>query len=270
MLENLGTLVLALLGFSVLILAHETGHCVAAKLCGVQVNEFWIGMGPTLLKKQMGETLYCLKLFPVGGACVMEGEDGESTELRYCGREEGWKNVPVEPSPRAFPKAKRWKRFIILVAGVAMNFLVGYLILLALYLHNDAPFWVIARAAFLHAIDYGKLVWLSLYELVTGSVGMDQLSGPVGVTGAMMDIVVQYGFRQFAALVSFISINLGVMNLLPIPGLDGGRILFLLIEAIRRKPMKQEIEGYINTAFILALFALIIYATGNDIMRLMQ
>ncbi len=97
---------------------------------------------------------------------------------------------------------------------------------------------------------------------------MDQLSGPVGVTGAMMSMVTDYGFKQYAALVSFISVNLGVMNLLPIPGLDGGRILFLLIEAIRRKPMRQEIEGYINAAFMIALFAVIIYATGNDIMRL--
>lgn len=71
-------------------------------------------------------------------------------------------------------------------------------------------------------------------------------------------------------MVAFISVNLGVMNLLPIPGLDGGRILFLLIEAVRRKPMRQEVEGYINAAFMIALFAVIIYATGNDIMRLIS
>ena len=85
-----------------------------------------------------------------------------------------------------------------------------------------------------------------------------------------MDMVVNYGFKQYAAMVAFISVNLGVMNLLPIPGLDGGRILFLLIEAVRRKPMRQEVEGYINAAFMIALFAVIIYATGNDIMRLIS
>ena len=69
------TLLLAILGFSVLILVHEAGHCIAAKLCGVQVNEFWLGMGPSLVSKRIGETVYCLKLFPIGGACVMEGED---------------------------------------------------------------------------------------------------------------------------------------------------------------------------------------------------
>lgn len=250
------TLLLALVGFGVLILVHEAGHCVAAKLCGVQVNEFWLGMGPTLLRKRFGETLYCIKLLPVGGACLMEGEDGT---------EEG-----LLPSPRSFPRASRWKRFIIMIAGVAMNFLVGYLIMLALYAvsNPDVGFFRVMRAAFLHSVNYAQLVWRGLYELVTGSVGMDQLQGPVGVTSVMMDTVLQYGFKQYASLVAFISVNLGVMNLLPIPGLDGGRILFLLIEAVRRKPMRQEIEGYINAAFLIALFAVIIYATGNDIMRL--
>ena len=236
------TLLLAILGFSVLILVHEAGHCIAAKLCGVQVNEFWLGMGPSLVSKRIGETVYCLKLFPIGGACVMEGEDL-------------LENPGFIPSPRSFPRAKRWKRFVILVAGVAMNFLIGYLIMLVLYFvsNPDISFLRVARAAMLHSVDYAQLVWRSLYELVTG---------------AMMDMVVNYGFKQYAALVAFISVNLGVMNLLPIPGLDGGRILFLLIEAVRRKPMRQEIEGYINAAFMLALFAVIIYATGNDIMRM--
>ena len=139
------------------------------------------------------------------------------------------------------------------------------------YVSNPGvPFLRVAGAALAHSSDYAQLVWRSLYELVTGSVGMDQLSGPVGVTGAMMDMVVNYGFKQYAAMVAFISVNLGVMNLLPIPGLDGGRILFLLIEAVRRKPMRQEVEGYINAAFMIALFAVIIYATGNDIMRLIS
>lgn len=251
------TLLLAILGFSLLILVHEAGHCVAAKLCGVQVNEFWLGMGPTLLSKRFGETLYCIKLLPIGGACVMEGEDPMENQGRL-------------PSPRSFLRAKRWKRFLILVAGVSMNFLIGYLIMLVLYTVSNpgVDFFRIVRAAFLHSADYAKVVWQGLYELVTGRVGMDQLQGPVGVTSFMMDAVVQYGFKQYASLVAFISVNLGVMNLLPIPGLDGGRILFLLIEAIRRKPMRQEVEGYINAAFMIALFAVIIYATGNDILRL--
>ncbi len=255
--QTLVTFFLAVLGFSVLILVHEAGHCIAAKICGVQVNEFWLGMGPTLFSRRLGETLYCLKLLPIGGACVMEGEDP-------------LENPAAMASPRSFPRAKRWKRFLILVSGVLMNFLIGYLIMLVLYRISNpgAALLQIAQAALAHSAEYAQLVWRSLYELITGTVGMDQLSGPVGVTGAMMDMVIHYGLKQYAALVAFISVNLGVMNLLPIPGLDGGRILFLLIEAVRRKPMRQEIEGYINAAFMIALFAVIIYATGNDIMRI--
>ena len=255
--QTVFTFLLAILSFSALILVHEAGHCVVAKRCGVKVEEFWLGMGPTLACKKLGGTLYCLKLFPIGGACMMEGEDPMD-----IGKD----------SPHSFLRAKRWKRFAILVAGVVMNFVVGYLILLAIYFFSNpgAPFLRVAQVAGLHSRDYAQLVWRSLYELVTGKVGMDQLSGPVGVTGAMMDMAANYGLLQFASMVSFISINLGVMNLLPIPGLDGGRIFFLLIEAVRRKPMRQEVEGYINAAFMIALFAVIIYATGNDIMRILR
>lgn len=249
------TLLLAILGFSVLILVHEAGHCVAAKLCRVQVNEFWLGMGPTLFSRKVGETLYCLKLFPIGGACVMEGEDlleGESASLR------------------SFPRAKRWKRFIILAAGVLMNFLVGYLIMLVLYYVSNpgVPFLRVAGAALAHSSDYAQLVWRSLYELVTGSVGMDQLSGPVGVTGAMMDMVVNYGFKQYAAMVAFISVNLGVMNLLPIPALDGGRLVFLLIEAVRRKRINPDKEGMVHFVGLMLLMALMVFVMFNDIRQL--
>ena len=94
-LSNLIGIVLALIGFGVLIMVHELGHLVAAKKSGVKVEEFWIGMGPQLLKKQMGETTYYLRLLPIGGACVMEGEDSEAV------------------SERSFGKASRPRRFII-------------------------------------------------------------------------------------------------------------------------------------------------------------
>ena len=114
MLANIFWIVIALLGFGLLITAHELGHCIAAKRGGVQVEEFWIGMGPKLLQKQIGETNYCLCLLPIGGACVMSGEDQESD------------------NPRAFGNAKWHTRFIILIAGVMMNFILGFVILLCL------------------------------------------------------------------------------------------------------------------------------------------
>ena len=106
----------AILLFSLLIFVHELGHFAAAKLSGVQVNEFSMFMGPLLWSKQIGETTYSLRLIPIGGFCAMEGEDGGSD------------------NPRSFDKAAWWKRLIILVAGAAMNFLVGVLIMVAIYL----------------------------------------------------------------------------------------------------------------------------------------
>ena len=106
----------AILLFSLLIFVHELGHFAAAKLSGVQVNEFSMFMGPLLWSKQIGETTYSLRLIPIGGFCAMEGEDGGSD------------------NPRSFDKAAWWKRLIILVAGAAVNFLVGVLLMVAVYL----------------------------------------------------------------------------------------------------------------------------------------
>ena len=110
------SILFAILLFSFLIFIHELGHFVAAKLSGVQVNEFSMFMGPALWKKQVGETLYSLRLIPIGGYCAMEGEDGGSD------------------NPRSFHKAAWWKRLIILVAGAAMNFIVGVALMILVYL----------------------------------------------------------------------------------------------------------------------------------------
>ena len=112
------SIILAILAFGVLVIVHEFGHFITAKRGGVQVNEFWIGMGPTLLKHEHKGTLYCLKLLPFGGACVMEGEDGESE------------------NEHAFGKAKLPRRMLIVCAGALMNFLVGFLIVLAVMRPN--------------------------------------------------------------------------------------------------------------------------------------
>ena len=108
-------IILAILIFGVLIASHELGHFLAAKWSNVKVNEFSIGMGPAVFKKQKGETLYSIRLIPIGGYCAMEGEDEETD------------------NPRAFSKAKWWKRLIILVAGAVMNFLAGILLLGIVY-----------------------------------------------------------------------------------------------------------------------------------------
>lgn len=338
-------IILAILAFGMLVIVHEFGHFITAKRGGVQVNEFWIGMGPTLLKKEHNGTLYCLKLMPFGGACVMEGEDEESE------------------SAHAFGNASLPRRMLIVAAGALMNFLVGFLIVLAVIQPNgpnggyivstldsvdpastaaaegglqagdeilevdgynillrsdfemalsrgaDTTYEIVVRrdgekvtlpAVVLEAtiegedgrkmigltfaeqpdsigmhikmavrtsLNYARLVWVSLGMLVSGQVGVDQLSGPVGVA-SVMATTASYSISAFLQLVAFISINLGVMNLLPLPALDGGRLVFLIIEGIRRKPVPAKYEGYIHAAGLMLLLALMVYVTGQDILRI--
>ena len=103
--------------------------------------------------------------------------------------------------------------------------------------------------------------------LVSGQVGVDQLSGPVGVAEVMADTA-KYSMISFFQLVAFISINLGVMNLLPLPALDGGRLVFLIIEGIRRKPVPPKYEGYVHAAGLMLLLMLMVYVTGQDVLRI--
>lgn len=338
-------IILAVLAFGALVVVHELGHFITAKRGGVQVNEFWIGMGPTLIKKEYHGTVYCLKLLPFGGACVMEGEDGESE------------------SEHAFAKASLPRRMLIVCAGALMNFLVGFLIVLAVIQPNgpeggyiistlasvdpastaagegglragdtilkvdgyhvlqredfntalargaDTVYEVVVRrdgervtlpAVRMEAavegedgrkligltfaeqpatfglrlsmsarasVNYARLVWSSLGQLVSGKVGVDQLSGPVGVAEVMADTA-KYSMVYFFQLVAFISINLGVMNLLPLPALDGGRLVFLVLEGIRRKPVPPKYEGFVHAAGLMLLLALMVYVTGQDIFRI--
>lgn len=336
-------IILAILAFGVLVIVHEFGHFITAKRGGVQVNEFWIGMGPTLLKHEHKGTLYCLKLLPFGGACVMEGEDGESE------------------NEHAFGKAKLPRRMLIVCAGALMNFLVGFLIVLAVMQPNGPNggyivstiasvdpastaagdlkagdeilkidgYHILVRSDFetalsrtasathkvtvrregekvtlpsvkleatvtdangnkrigiafaelpdslgMHlsmsvrtAVNYARLVWSSVGMLVSGQVGVDQLSGPVGVAEVMADTA-KYSMISFFQLVAFISINLGVMNLLPLPALDGGRLVFLIIEGIRRKPVPPKYEGYVHAAGLMLLLMLMVYVTGQDVLRI--
>ena len=337
---------MALLGFGLLVVMHEFGHLIAAKRGGITVKEFWVGMGPKLLTKRFGETEYSLCLLPLGGACVMEGENGDA-----------------DPKPGSFMLASRPRRFLVLIAGVTMNLLVGVAILFCLSLGQEA--WVapridsfydgftaegenglmagdrilsidgytvllgadvsaglarggadgvfeitvrrggrivaLADLAMSADIDLGdgrmgyglmltaepldlssrvylaaatavsdvRLVWNSVVDLVTGRVGVDMLSGPVGVTTVLADTAAS-SLPAYWNLVAFISINLAVMNLLPIPGLDGGRILLLAVETVRRRPLNPKFENYINAAGLVLLLALMLYITGNDFFRLLS
>ena len=113
-------IILGIIAFGLLIAVHELGHFLAAKACKVKVNEFSIGMGPAIFKKQGRETLYSLRLLPIGGYCAMEGEDDDSAD------------------PRSFGKQRRWKKLIILAAGAFMNFLLGFIIVLIIFSQAQA------------------------------------------------------------------------------------------------------------------------------------
>lgn len=351
------TILFAILLFSFLIFIHELGHFLAAKLSGVQVNEFSIFMGPALWKKQIGQTLYSLRLIPIGGYCAMEGEDGTSD------------------NPRAFDKAAWWKRLIILVAGAAMNFLVG-LILLGIYFAPSEGFVVpvvsqIAQGCSLAQNDgiregdrllkvdgeriyaagdvelllnlnpgqthdflvlrngeklllsdvltekrafpdgtggtqlrYGfsftaekatfgsilaqvsntaanmvRTVRLSLQMLLTGRAGLKDIGGPVMIVDQMAQLAGASDTTYHAAMSliyfgAFIAINLAVMNLLPIPALDGGRVLFLLItvviEKITGKKVNPKYEGMINGVGMMLLMALMAVVMFKDILFLFK
>ncbi len=123
------------------------------------------------------------------------------------------------------------------------------------------------QQAVYRSVDFARLVWISLSDLVTGKVGMDQLSGPVGVTDVLAQTA-QSSMQSFFLLVAFISINLGVMNLLPLPALDGGRLLFVLIELLARRPVPRRYEGYIHLGGFAVLMLFMLYVTCQDILRM--
>ena len=300
-------IIAALLVFGILIAVHELGHFLAAKACGVRVNEFAIGMGPKLLHFRKGETTYSLRLFPIGGFCSMEGED-QSSE-----------------NPNAFEKKAVWRRMLVVLAGAFMNLVLGFVLITVLLctsilsatdliyklqttetdsydvtvkrdgarvvvenvkFHNDNtdglldfavegksknPVNVVTYAAKDTAAT-AKLIWMSLVELVSGKYSLQDLSGPVG-TVSVIEQAASSGenllerVQSVMNLTIFITVNVGVFNLLPIPGLDGSRFVFLLIEAIRRKPVPKNREAMVHLIGMAALFLLMILVTVQDITR---
>ena len=346
-------ILLAILIFGVLIAIHEFGHFAVAKACGVKVEEFAVGMGPAVWKKQKGETLYALRAIPIGGYCAMAGEDTSSED------------------PRAFTNAPVWKRFLILCAGSFMNFLLGFVIVLLLYsgaeafrapildgfmdgcpyegaealqkgdrfykidghriyeyydvsdflsrgdgvydivvIRNgekvtlkdfpmvpveyegyeskmygfyfgveDATPLVKLRASWETCMGFGRMVWQGLEQLLTGKVGVKDLSGPVGIVDLMAETgeqakSVKDGVSSILYLGAFIAVNLAIMNMLPIPALDGGRVFLLLVtalvEALIGRKLDPKYEGYIHAAGMVLLLALMAFVMFNDVLRIVR
>lgn len=242
--------IIFLLGF--LIIIHEGGHFLVAKLCKVRVNEFSIGFGPKLWSKQGKETKYELRLIPFGGFVNMEGEEEHSEK-------EG-----------SFSKASIPKRFAIIVAGALVNILFGILAYIILLM---VRYYTVVEPNIIESISYafsstGTLIYAmfdSIVQLFSGKVSLNDMVGPVGISQMISQTS---GLSQFVYLLALISVSLGITNLLPFVPLDGGKALLLIIEAIRRKPLKQETELKIQSIgfFILIVFSVLV--AYNDILRL--
>ena len=339
-------IVLAVLVFSLIVFVHELGHFLLAKMNKIRVDEFSIGMGPRLLTTVKGETRYSIKLFPIGGSCMM-GEDDVD-----------------DMSEGSFNSKSVWARIAVVAAGAIFNFLLAFVfaVIIVGYAGYDEPIisgvvpgfsaeaegmqegdrivrmngkkinlWrevtyynmfhagetvelVFERDGKKHevtivpkqdengsylmgvtspaeykkanvftAMQYGVYevkFWIattleSLKMLVTGGVGVDQLSGPVGIVNVVDDTYQQskdYGvvvvLMQMLNIGILLSANLGVMNLLPLPALDGGRLVFLVIEAIRGKRVAPDKEGMVHFVGMMLLFALMIFVLFNDIKRI--
>ncbi len=245
--------IIFLLGF--LIFIHEGGHFIVAKLCKVKVKEFSIGFGKIIWQKQKKETKYTLRLIPLGGFCNMEGESEESDD-------EG-----------SFSKASVWKRMAIILAGATVNILFGILVYFLIISTVAIQFMDPAKDTIFNRIYYGAkntgVFIISIFEsiktLFAGGIATDQMVGIVGISEV---VVKTTGIINYIYLLAVISVSLGVTNLLPIPALDGGKILILIIEIIRGKPMKVETEAKIQLIGFSIIFALFLLVTYNDILRI--
>ena len=332
---------LALLLLGMLIMAHEAGHYLAARACGIEVQEFAMGMGPCLLKwKNKNGTQFSLRVFPIGGFCQFYGEDEDLSD------------------PRAFNNQKVSKRFLTVLSGPAMNFIVAFLVIV-LYLSAIGLFDTVPKVYAVEenaavaglmvgdeikrvngkaiketndiiaeiSASEGKSVTLdvkrnsgeqeivitpfydeqaqryrvgftfdqervrlplaisvpfsasynlknatlivdTLKDLITTGEGADEVTGPVGTVYVIREETKKGGLDVYMQLLSVISMNLGLINLLPLPGLDGSRILFLAYEGIRRKPVKREIEGAIHMAGLALLMGLMVVLTYRDIVQI--
>lgn len=348
------TILFFILIFGVVVIAHEFGHFLLAKLNGIHVVEFSVGMGPTIAAFHKGDTKYSLKLLPIGGACMFEGEDGVQ-------QKEG------EEQPGAFYHANVWARIACVLAGPIFNLILGFLIALIIVsvpninialpivaevtqdgaaieagfqpgdrivsidgekiylfdelalimkLHDGESMDVVLerngekikttltpvynqeadtyymgittnsyienkgvsifRYAWYEMRYCVKATYKSLSMLVQGRVNRQDVAGPVGiavnVVGATYENTKAYGWHtvllNMLNITLLLSVNLGILNLLPIPALDGGRLFFMLIEVVRGKPIPPEKEGIIHFIGFVFFMALMVLVFFNDLVNI--
>lgn len=351
------TIILFILIFGVVVISHEFGHFLLAKANGIHVIEFSVGMGPTIAKFTKGDTIYSLKLLPIGGACMFEGEDGLKTENG-------------ESSEGSFLNASVWSRISCVLAGPIFNFLLAFIVALIMvnmviadedtafrdvvvsevvegspaeaaglatgdrilsidgdktYLYEDiylftltadgsevpikyerngeryetslAPAYDEASGRYLMGVSFGepaeltakdsvRYAWYqmrysavsvvkSLGMLVRGQVGREDVAGPVGIAAAVgetYESAKEYGWdmvvQQMLNFTLILSVNLGILNLLPLPALDGGRLVFLLLELVRGKPVPADKEGMVHFIGLVFFMILMVFVLFNDLVNI--
>ena len=343
-------IILFILILGSIVFVHEFGHFIFAKICGVYVYEFALGMGPKLISKKGKETEYSLRAIPIGGFCQMAGEDLDADKEKKI------------PKNRQLQSKSAFQRFLIMFFGPANNFIFAILILFFIALiwggttmdpvvskleknypavkagiekgdtitkidnhkitSSDDMTLYLAVAnpttktkievvknngtkktykikpkkekvqgqevykygisikhgkthGFINSFKYTfkktksifKQMFITIGYLFTGGIKLTQLSGPVGIYN-VVGASSKTGIANILYLVAFLSINVGVINLIPLPAFDGGHILFIIIEKIKGSPVKPETENMIHTIGLFLLMLLMIFITFNDILKL--
>ncbi len=261
------TIVIFIVVLVVLIVVHEFGHFVVAKWAGMKVEEFGLGYPPRAATfATMGETRYTLNWIPFGGFLKILGEDGVPGGL---------------PDPRAFTSRSRHLQALVLVAGIAMNLFLAWVLLSIVLMapRQVSPHEFVAGKALIPAFIEGAVLTSTATQAVavgladfflgvfTLRADFSQVSGPVGIAGVVGDAA-RAGWQQLFSLSALISINLALINLIPIPALDGGRLLFVAIEALLRRPLNPAIAGRVNMVGFMALILLMVVVTVSDIYKL--
>jgi membrane-associated protease RseP (regulator of RpoE activity) len=244
------TLLAILIGIGLVVGLHEAAHMLVAKRFGVLVHKFSFGFGPRLLHKKWGETSYEIRLLPLGGFVQMHGEDPDDLI------EGGFFSLPW------------YKRTAIALAAPVTNIVLGaVLAFVALAVFQHVPLLEAAENAirFTYLIIEETLKWL--FGLATSTSNSNDLGGPITV-GKIMITSLREGWFRFTVVLSLISTSIGLFNLLPIPGLDGGHVFLYTIEGIRGKrfpAMVYGVWGLVGTALLMLLMG---YAIWLDIGRL--
>ncbi len=367
------TIILFLIIMGVVVISHEFGHFIIARKNGIRVVEFAVGMGPTLFSFEKRGTKYALKLLPIGGACMFDGEDGimeqrETDPDRILESGAAGEEHFSGPEGVAFTEAGVWARIAAVFAGPFFNFILAFVVAVILSAFSGADLPVVGSVTegsaaqeaglekgdvitkigrepihfyrevalissfnqgeemeiqyerngvkhvatllpkydeedgryymgivnggeylecnALQVFQYGfyeveywvKITYKSLRMLVQGQATKDDVAGPVGIAQIVGDSYTQaeenygtpYAILTMLEIVVLLSVNLGIMNLLPIPALDGGRLVFMLVEVVRGKPVPPEKEGMVHFAGLVVLMILMVFIMYNDIMRLVR